>query len=421
MSDKTRKIRLNDWWKQFLTGVMGTAIGVGLTFAVSNLVDNNKKAQVQRQTATMAVYDIDEIIRELREDLQRDDALFPMAMYLSNHTDKLDVVSLDSLRQAFVYLMEDITTMPDWATDTKEKAFSSSMDAWQNLENTQFYDNVQKCYLKRAELLRVVKKDEVFRKPITDAYVDEFIQRAGIDEMEYDGSLSEKAFRRLMKQAYEKPETVRYLRRYMLRSRVLNEYIDELTRLNQENKFLMQLSDEEMEAYIQKNVQKTKSATPALLVGCWDAQMNEALQTFEFKADHSLDITTVMTAFMANLEAGEGDAELQTKVPISYRQGGEWVLEGDSLCFVCHPGEGEILLIDLDLDSLPESAQEKGRQWMEACREEINAYIQSSEQSVQKCAVSFDLTGDRMFLSYQYTSPLGETETIRQQLVRQRR
>ena len=40
---------------------MGTAIGVGLTFAVSNWVENDKKAQVQRQTAMMAVYDIDEI------------------------------------------------------------------------------------------------------------------------------------------------------------------------------------------------------------------------------------------------------------------------------------------------------------------------------------------------------------------------
>ena len=39
--------------------------GVGLTFAVSNWVDNHKKLQVQRQTAMMAVYDIDEIIREM--------------------------------------------------------------------------------------------------------------------------------------------------------------------------------------------------------------------------------------------------------------------------------------------------------------------------------------------------------------------
>jgi hypothetical protein len=58
---------------------------------------------------------------------------------------------------------------------------------------------------------------------------------------------------------------------------------------------------------------------------------------------------------------------------------------------------------------------------MEACREEIDMYINSSDNSVQKSAVSFDLTGDRMFLSFQYASPLGEKETIRQQLVRQRR
>jgi len=415
--ERKKRVFLNDWWKQFLTGVMGTAIGVGLTFAVSNLVDNNKKEQVQRQTATMAVYDIDEIIREMKEDLQQEDAAYPLAMYLASHPEKVDVVSVDTLGQTIAYLMEDVTSMPDWAMDTKEKAFTSSMDAWQNLENTQFYDNVQRCYLKRAELLRVMKNDEVFRRPFTDANVDQFIGTLKIDELEFDGSLTEKALRKLVKKAYEKPETIRYLRRYLLRSRVYNEYIDELTRLNQENKFLMELSDEEMEAYIRKNVRKTQPASTKLLVGRWQAQMNDAEQTFTFRADHSMDVTTEMTA-MADFTVESEDLDVRLRVPVSYRMGGEWVLAGDTLSLILCPRNSEILSIGLDLDNLPESAQEKGKKWMESYRQEFELYVQSADTTVQQNYIHFDLTGNRMFWTIPYTTVTGQPETVRQQLVR---
>ena len=40
-SIKDRKER-RSWWMQFLISVVGTAIGVGLTFAGSKMVENNK-------------------------------------------------------------------------------------------------------------------------------------------------------------------------------------------------------------------------------------------------------------------------------------------------------------------------------------------------------------------------------------------
>ena len=93
-------MNLNDWWKQFLTGVMGTAIGVGLTFAVSNWVDNHKKDQVQRQTAMMAVYDIDEIVRLMKDEAQEEDLVFPILSHLTAHPERLDMTSPDTLRMA---------------------------------------------------------------------------------------------------------------------------------------------------------------------------------------------------------------------------------------------------------------------------------------------------------------------------------
>ena len=416
MSDKKKKAFLNDWWRQFLTGVMGTAIGVGLTFAVSNMVENHNKAQVRRQTATMVVYDIDEMIREMKQDLQWEKTLYPVAMSLVSHPEKVDVVSNDSIKQAITYLLEDVTSIPDWANDTKEKAFTGGMDAWQNLENTRFYDNVQKCYLRRADLFRTIQKDLVFRRPISEAQLDQFVAGISIDDLYADGSQSDESLRKLLKQVCDKPETVRYLRMYRLRIMVYNELIDELTRLNQENKFLMSISDEEIEAYIRKNVQKTKSATPALVAGVWETQTNEVTETFRFKPDHTLDVTVGFVT-VAEFRVESEDREVRMDVPVSYRMVGEWALEGDVLHTVYKPGNCEILAVDLDLDGLSEAAREKGEAWLSAYRQQLNESLKDYSDEM-RANVSFDLTGDRMFWAYQVSSSTSQPEAVRLQLVR---
>ena len=411
-----KKVILNDWWRQFLTGVMGTAIGVGLTFAVSNWVEGNRKEQAQRQTAMMAVYDIDEIIRELKEDLERENTMYPLALYLSSHPGKIDAVSDDTVRQAVVYLLDDPTSMPDWAADAKEKAFTSGMDAWQNLENTQFYNNVQKCYQCRAELLRAIDQDVVFRQPISDAALDKFIEKSSADDLDYDGSLTAAALRRLLKQTYGKPEALRYLRMHLLRIRIYNGTINELTRLNKENKFLMELSDEEMEAYIRKNIQKTKPATVDLMAGVWEDQLNEGIETIRLRPDHTMDFTYDMTD-MAILSDGSEGPDIQLNVPVSYRLSGEWTLQGDSVHLYCFPGKGELLSVDLDVTGLPESLQEKGREWETTYRQRFEEYLESAGID-QWYSVFFDMTGDLMFLSYSYSDSLGDTKTARFQLSR---
>ena len=60
MTKEDNRKERRSWWMQFLISVIGTAIGVGLTFAVSNRLENRKKEQAQRLTAMMVIHDIDE-------------------------------------------------------------------------------------------------------------------------------------------------------------------------------------------------------------------------------------------------------------------------------------------------------------------------------------------------------------------------
>ena len=132
--------------KELLMTFLGTTISIVLTFGTTALLDNREKAAQQRQTAIMSVYDIDEIIRMLKDDLKKETAFSEVTYYLFTHQEELDSISYDSLKMAVAYLVEDVTTQPKWADDSKEKAFSGNIEVRQNMKYAQFYDNVRESY-----------------------------------------------------------------------------------------------------------------------------------------------------------------------------------------------------------------------------------------------------------------------------------
>ena len=418
MKNKEKRFGLNNWWKQFLTGVMGTAIGVGLTFAVSNWVDNHKKDQAQRQTAMMAVYDIDEIVRLMKEDSQEEDLIFPILSHLAAHPEKLDIISPDTLRMVVLYLIDDSANEPRWINDSKEKAFSSGMEAWQNLENSQFYDNVQECYRLRSELYRTIEKDAVFLRPISYERINQYIGEVDSDELDPGGSFSAKGLRRILRETIQTQATTRYLRMYPLRSSFFSRYIDEINRLNKENKFLMSITDEEMSSYVRKNIQKTQPASPKLLAGTWENQMNDVTLSYLFRTDHSVDITISRTDRMS---LTVDDMDVQLRVPYSYRMSGTWALDRDSLQISASPSTAEILSLEMDLSNLPQSFGIDSRDSLDVYKREFRENLLQRIRAypfAQTSEVSLDLTGERLFISIPYTTTLGQTETIRQQFIK---
>ena len=91
-----KKLWSNRWWATLLISIIGTAIGVGLTFAVNNWVDKRHKQQTQRLMAIMVIHDIDESINTLKTLKENMETEYNAMMYVREHIDQLDSVPNDT-------------------------------------------------------------------------------------------------------------------------------------------------------------------------------------------------------------------------------------------------------------------------------------------------------------------------------------
>lgn len=164
MSKEKKKKSRNNWGMQFLISVLGTAIGVGLTFAVNNRMENRKKEQAQRLTAMMVIHDIDETIDQVKKMKEDMESGYDKTMYVMEHLDQMDSVPDDTIYKAVEYLL---LRDRDFRFDmSKEKIFHSSPDTWQNLGSMKFIDNVQSFYFDRQSFQESMNKSDIWREPV---------------------------------------------------------------------------------------------------------------------------------------------------------------------------------------------------------------------------------------------------------------
>ena len=421
---KKNNTTLNIWWKNFLTGVLATAVGVGLTFGVNNCVGHYKQKQAQRQAAMMAIYDIDEIIRQFIEDQQRDDAFFKVAMYMYTHQNELETVAMDSLWMAAEYLVHYTTSMPKWADDSSEKVFTSSMDVLHDLGDITFYDNVQECYHQRRHMLMLMENSATYKRPIPEEFVVEYRKHVPAADMDHNGMMNQKAMANLLRKMFRQQEVPLFMQKYLMRDREYHYFIDQLIRLNQENKFLMNVSDKDMEEYVKKHVNKTMLAKPKMIVGQWVTRKDNQVKTYQFRKDHTASATTEMK-YRIGMYVESEEVNVYTLAPLTFTIDGQWELEGDSLRLDFNPETVQIMSFDLDLSNLPKSALEQAWDSLESrkqqYKESILQQIQTRTRWTWANKVSMGQTGNIMFWEEQYTMPWGMTETDKTQLLKARK
>ena len=306
-------------WKQFLVGVLGTAIGVGLTFFVSGLREKRDKEHAQRLTAIMVIHDIDNTIDLLKSLKESEDKSIKIIEFVQKKQDNLDAVPFDTLMHALNALS---TSERDFHFDTsKEQIFNSDLDTWQNLGSMKFLDNVQNFFHQRRLLQEILNQPDFFREPVSrDDYLGLVRGLGWVSRDEYA-----KVIRPFLKEKYRDPKVVYFINLSSERIRVLNSYINAWNNLNEENKFVMGLTDRELEEYVNSINNNGHSLSSAQLLGKWEFPLEDD-NSFEY--DFNRDNTVFLLMNYSTPSHGP-EWSGQLKYTVSYT--GTWSLQSDSL------------------------------------------------------------------------------------------
>lgn len=353
------------WGKGFLTSVLGTTVSIILTFGTSALVDSKQKADIQRQTAMMVIHDIDVCVDQMEEMAKDEEEMNNAVKYILAHLDQIASLPKDTLELAMDMLTdyyEDNTIFDD----AKENIFKSSQDIWSNLDNMAFIDNMERFYRERRKLESYMANNPVFAKPIT---FDEFCQirinsTSKIHEVDFAALLKEKL----------QDRKVRFCIDYSaVRTMALRDYAQRWRDISDRNKFIMNISDEELAEYIKNSQRSGSSVSKRDLMGQWEYKASGYQDNFyEFLENDS---------FCKKIMVHYAHPVYNDDIVFSYVSTGKWSLKDDTLFMVNAP---QSLVVELDTSRI--SYRPEMRDSVRRIIREMNiaAWKESLQKSIER-------------------------------------
>ena len=383
MEEKTKIGKFD--WERFLITVIGTAIGVALTFIVNGSVARRNKAQAQRLTAIMVIHDIDnsvEIMKNIKAEEERNGELLRSALKQRDH---LEGMPYDTLASVLGVLVDSGS---DFSFDTsKEKIFNSDLDTWQNLGNMAFLDNVQTFYHYRKGAQDVINESTVWERPIPNEEYMQLIMDSGwVTEEEFAAIIQP-----FMEEKLHENRVVYYINVSSSRLDYLTQLIDYWTGLNDENKFLMGLTDQELEDYVNNINKKGVPLTKSKLLGHWVLTIGEQTNEYDFHGDHRYDFSVDYASSFRQMRFFAG----RLKMTISYS--GEWAFQGDSLVLTPDYNTAD-MTVDPSGMVPEENMQDSLDAWVNRYREQSIERIKVMADKGEKRTVkaSMDSSNDKM-------------------------
>ena len=240
---ESKKRDSRQWWKDFLISVLGTAIGVGLTFAVSKIVENNKKEEAQHVTAMMIIDDMEnslEIVKFIKKD---ENQRHLATQYVMENLENLDSIPYDTLSLVANYIIDGsfYSTETEFS-ESGEKIFQSAQDAWMNLNDISFIRSADEFYKSRAVFRNAIQTHYSWKKPVSKTENDEMLTNTDILD-------SWKKYNTYLKGKLAEPRTQKYINQHSHRMQFYDDVIEQWSSIIADCKNLMNISDTEMEGF----------------------------------------------------------------------------------------------------------------------------------------------------------------------------
>ena len=351
--DKKNKIPFfNPWLKQFLTSVLATSIGLGLTFTVNKTVDNSKKEQAQRLTAMMVIHDMDESIETLKKIREREEYDHNVTKYVIDNLDKLESLSDDTLNIAMRYLCEGTSLSSDLEfNESSEKMFHSSQEAWSTLNDVSFIRNIEDFYKDRATFKQLLSF-YAWQKPVSKSETDSMATNTDVFS-------SLDTFTDFLKHILGSKRCDNYMENYENRLSFYDDLLKDWANRNNENKFLMNISDEELAEFVERTSRESHYAKEKDIIGTWiDSAVDAHITELEFHSNHTF-------LHFQSYKLLNQDLNFSGKGYLEVTVSGEWKINGDSL------------VLTYNLSSLKTGINEKDIVYRKETRDSVRRSLQS--------------------------------------------
>lgn len=300
------------WWPELLMSFIGTTLSIALTFGTSALQEHYEHKTAKRNTAMMGILDIDESIRHLEKAINEIDKGFQACRYIMNNMEQIDSLPVQTLVDAFEYLVEDTPLLE--FNDSKEKMFLYSQNSWANLDNVSFVNNVQSFYSSRRRLQEYIATSALWTKPISaQEYHQISLNSPGDNTIDLPT---------VLRQKLQDKETQYYINWSAERIHFLSDKISEWSLLNDQNKFLMNISDEDLATFVAQTDSHEHTPSGREIVGLWEKKTYGQTETIELLSNHTFNYIMVRE-FSQPLFVG--------KYTDTINISGKWSIEHDSL------------------------------------------------------------------------------------------
>ncbi len=380
--------------RELLLTTIATTISIVLTFGTAAWLEKKEADEARRLLAMTIINDIDQSLEVYKKRLELEDNGSRVANYLFQNIDNLERVSDDTLFIFFNYLTTCSFNADHEIETSNEHIFNSSQDSWRTLSDKKFLSNVQDFYSARALCERQQKEWVYFRKPLTKD--DEFRII-----MEESGAANREVFLKTCHRLLQDHKVKNYVIHAPTRMNNLRSFLEEYVNLNEENKFLMGITEKELEEFRNQTLMTVRRVKEADLVGTWDAVLAnpESHNDLTFRKDHTF----------SSLQSSQwGHPAYQGKQEMRITLSGTWAIEEDSLVMVY---DMSTLQIDID-DSRIHYSEEVAKTFPQLQQELVimgkgSRFIKRLNQNPRTAqATNLDRSGTRLELTEEDIPPV---------------
>lgn len=292
----------------------GTTLSIVFTFGTASYLERKQQRADGRQTAMMVIIDIEKTANRFNTLAKREERNFAMTQTVLARINEIHSIGQDTLNHVLNYIT-DLNDNPFSYDDSSERVIFSSQDVWKNIGNARFMDLIQHFFYRRREVLAYLKKADLYTKPISEDEIHSFIK--GQDDVKFD-------YATYLAERLTRPEVTYFLTGSFQRIEQYKTYQADFTNYANNCKFMMDISDEEYNAYLAQQLHSGRRVKQKQLYGTWIAKSTDSdeKEVVVFIENHTF--TNTNTFFIAHpFYAG--------RIEVTMHQTGTWQLQGDSL------------------------------------------------------------------------------------------